>query len=87
MAKNTAENKKYLLLWEQYRENERKSTPIDLKETAIQKRKRIADLEANPEKWFKYYFPSHYKCEPAPFHVKATKRILNSWFFLLHHVF
>lgn len=82
MASNKTENRKYLQLWEQYCENERKSTPIDLHETAAEKQKRIAYLEAHPEKWFKYYFPTHYKCEPAPFHKKASKRILNTpeWF-------
>lgn len=76
------ESKKYLLLWEQYRENERKSTPINLRESAAEKRKRIDWLEANEEEWFKYYFPTHYKSEPAPFHIKATKRILKNpeWF-------
>ncbi|QYS90711.1 hypothetical protein JJC04_12075 [Flavobacterium covae] len=65
-------------LWQQYRDNSYKATPIDLKETASEKAKRIAYLEANPEKWFKYYFPNYYTSEPAPFHLRATKRILSN---------
>ncbi|MCH4831225.1 hypothetical protein E5F92_000435 [Flavobacterium columnare] len=62
MAKKVTD-KKYLELWQQYRDNSYKATPIDLKETASEKAKRIAYLEANPEKWFKYYFPNYYTSE------------------------
>lgn len=78
MAGNKQQESKYLQLWEQYTENERKSTPIDLNETVTVKRRRVELLESNPEEWFKYYFPTHYKSEPAKFHVKATKRILSN---------
>lgn len=71
-----AEDKKYYELWQQFRDNTRKATPIDLTETPIQKIERVALLEKSPEKWFKYYFPNFYTSEPAPFHIKATKRIL-----------
>ena len=81
MAKKQSD-KKHLERWEIFRDNIRKSTPVDLHETEIQKKKRIADLEANPEKWFKYYFPIFCTSEPAPFHKAATKRVLNNseWF-------
>ncbi|WP_166763736.1 hypothetical protein, partial [Flavobacterium psychrophilum] len=38
--------------------------------------------ESHPEEWFKYYFPNFYTSEPAPFHIKATKRVLSNmeWF-------
>jgi hypothetical protein len=77
-----AEDKKYLKLWEQFRDNTAKATPIDLNETDAQKSKRMATLEANPEAWFKYYFPNHYTSEPAAFHIAATKRVLKNpeWF-------
>lgn len=79
---NSILNRKYLTLWEQYKDNERKSTPINLKESAADKKKRIEWLEAHPEEWFKYYFPTHYKSDPAKFHIKSTKRILKNaeWF-------
>ncbi|WP_435138892.1 hypothetical protein [Formosa sp. A9] len=73
-----AEDKKYYELWQQYRENTSRATPIDLNETPAEKKKRIDDLEANPEKWFKYYFPNYYTSDPAPFHIKATKRVLEN---------
>ena len=81
MAKKLTD-KKHLERWEIFRDNIRKSTPVDLNETEAQKRKRILDLEANPEKWFKYYFPSFYTAEPASFHKKATKRVTENseWF-------
>lgn len=81
MAKKLTD-KKHLDNWNLFRENIAKSTPVDLHETVSAKKKRIADLEANPEKWFKYYFPSYYTSEPAPFHKAATKRVLQNseWF-------
>jgi len=79
MAKlSKTEQKKYLLLWKQYRDNTKAITPIDLNETPAEKLKRIAKLESNPEAWFKFYFPNFYTSEPAPFHIKATKRVLNN---------
>ena len=80
MAKIT--DKAYLDLWGEFRDNISKSTPVDLNETQGEKKKRIADLEKHPEKWFKFYFPKFYTSEPAPFHLKATKRVLSNaeWF-------
>lgn len=77
MAKKLTD-KKHLENWNIFRENIAKSTPVDLHETPIQKRKRMDALEADPEKWFKYYFPSYCTAEPAPFHKKATKRIVEN---------
>lgn len=73
-----SENKKYLKLWNEYRENTSRATPVNLKETAAEKQKRIKHLEENPESWFKYYFPNYYKSKPAPFHIRATKRVLKN---------
>ncbi|MCK8143199.1 hypothetical protein MW871_15015 [Flavobacterium sp. I-SCBP12n] len=77
-----AEDKKYFEQWQQFRDNTRKATPIDLTESVVDKNNRIAKLEKNPEQWFKYYFPNFYTSEPAPFHIKATKRVLANleWF-------
>lgn len=76
MAKKT--NKKILAEWSEFRENQYKATPINLDESQTEKQKRIKRLEANPEEWFKYYFPNFYTSEPAPFHIQATKRILKN---------
>ena len=78
MATSKAEQRKYLALWKQYRENTARATPIDLNESTTAKLKRIAALEKKPEEWFKYYFPNFYTSEPAKFHKAATKRVLNN---------
>jgi hypothetical protein len=74
----TAEDRKYLALWNQYRENTQKATPIDLSETAIQKRDRIKRLEANPEDWKKYYFPNYCTAPSSKFQKRFWKRIVNN---------
>lgn len=75
---STATDRKYLEQWEKFRDNTRKATPIDLGESVVDKQKRIERLEADPEAWFKYYFPNFYTSEPAPFHIRATRRVLNN---------
>lgn len=67
-----------LIAWEEFRDNLIKSTVVDFNETEVEKAKRIAHLEEFPEEWFKYYFPNYYKCPPAPFQIKATKRLLKN---------
>lgn len=81
----TAQDKKYLALWKQYRENSARATPIDLQESPVDKMKRIADLEKKPLKWAKYYFP-HYCSSPfASFHKSFFKRVLANmeWYEVL----
>lgn len=73
-----AENRKYLQLWQEYRNNAAKSTPIDLHETNTEKLHRKAVLEKDYEAWFAYYFPNYYKAAPAPFHLSATRRVINN---------
>lgn len=63
--------------WELYRKQVRASTYIDASESVTAQKKRIANLEADPEAWFKYYFPKFAFAEPAPFHKRATTRVLN----------
>ncbi|WP_026473956.1 hypothetical protein [Alkaliflexus imshenetskii] len=68
--------------WEEFRKEIMESTMVDNNESEADKRARIAKLEADDEAWFKYYFPKYYKNEPAPFHKRATKRIMvnNRWY-------
>lgn len=77
-----ATDKDYIELWQQYCANFRNATPIDMRETSAERLKRVARLEAHPEEWFRYYFPNYCTAEPADFHKKATKRILQNqeWF-------
>lgn len=79
------DEKRALLDWEEWRKALLNDTPVDTEETTADKLKRIARLEANNEEWFAYYFPTYYKCEPAPFHVKAANRIINNdrWYEVL----
>lgn len=80
--KNQISDKHALQVWISYRDNLLKATTFDNTETTDQQLKRIADLEANPEAWFKYYFPNYCTAEPAAFHKKATKRWLanDRWY-------
>lgn len=71
-------DKSHFASWQEFRDNVSKSTPVDLNETAAEKAKRIEWLEKNDEEWFKYYFPNFYTSEPAPFHKKATKRVMSN---------
>lgn len=67
-----------LLAWQRYCKRIEKATYVDLSETATQQRARIARLEADSEAWFKYYFPDFAYAERAPFHKKATARVLTN---------
>src|SRR3569833_3169839 len=72
------EDKRALDKWEDYVKSLQRATTIDVSESAEQKLNRIAELEkkGNEEAWFKYYFPNYYYAEPAPFHKKATARVI-----------
>ncbi len=67
-----------LLEWEDERKSILNATTVDTTESEIDKQKRIKRLEKNDEDWFKYYFPEYYQCEPAPFHKRATKRLMQN---------
>ncbi|AIM38278.1 hypothetical protein KO02_17495 [Sphingobacterium sp. ML3W] len=71
-------DRRYLEDWNSFRENVNRATPIDLSETPLAKRQRIARLEKDPEAWFAYYFPNFYTSDPAPFHKKSTWLVLNN---------
>lgn len=57
------------------------STAIDEEEQEEERSKRVQRLEADPEAWFKYYFPRFAFAPPAGFHIAATQRVLdnNEW--------
>ena len=54
------------------------ATDVDAHEDAITQKKRIARLEGDNEAWFKYYFAAYYKSDPAPFHIRATNRLMKN---------
>ena len=64
--------------WDEFVINMNRDAPVNLNETPKQKRDRIARLEADDEAWFKYYFSNYYTSEPAPFHLRSTKRVMNN---------
>lgn len=70
--------KRLLEVWEDYLNNMRKYTAVVKGESEAEQKKRIKHLEANPEEWFKYYFPKECRCEPATFHKQSTKRVLKN---------
>lgn len=75
---SVVQDKKALQFWEEFVENMNRDAPVEQKETPQQKKKRIADLEADDEAWFKYYFSKYYTSDPAKFHLKSTKRVMNN---------
>lgn len=72
-------DKQAALEWEAFRENIRKFTPIDRNETPAQQKARIAELEANPQKWKEYYFPQYFKYPSPAFHLKSSARLLKQF--------
>ncbi len=70
-------DKQLLEEWRQYYESFISDVEVDTEESQEEKLKRIARLEADPEKWFKYYFPAYCTAEPAAFHKAATKRLIE----------
>nr|DAX33927.1 MAG TPA: Large Terminase [Caudoviricetes sp.] len=78
MAKRRKSDKEWLSEWKEFGDNIDNATPIDPNESAISKLKRIKEYEANDEVWFRYYFPNFYTSEPAEFHLKSTKKVMNN---------
>lgn len=64
--------------WDEFVKNMNRDAPVNLNETAKEKHERIKKLEADDEAWFKYYFANYYTSEPAPFHIRSTKRVMNN---------
>lgn len=78
MAKIRKPSDKQLLEdWRQYYESFISDAEVDTDESQADKLKRIARLEADPEMWFKHYFPAYCTAEPADFHKAATKRLMQ----------
>jgi hypothetical protein len=64
--------------WNAYFNNYIASVSADKNETEAERKKRIARLEADFEEWKKYYFKQYCFASAAPFHKKASRRILNN---------
>lgn len=72
-----ANDSDYLKAWQAFCESFRKAATVDITESRTDKIKRIKRLEANPEEWFKYYYPNYCTAEPAGFHKESTKIVLS----------
>jgi hypothetical protein len=70
---------KQIFDWEEFRKGIHKSTPVDRSETPDQKKRRIAMLEADPQKWKQYYFPKYFKYPSPEFHLEASQRLLTNF--------
>lgn len=64
--------------WEKFYLNFVAEISADQNETIEQQKARIKRLESNFEEWKKYYFPKYCYAPAAPFHIDASKRILNN---------
>lgn len=64
--------------WEQWIEQFLQDVADEPGQTPEERAARIKSLEADPEEWFKYYFPTYCTAPSAPFHRKATKRLLSN---------
>lgn len=71
-------DKQALAKWEAFKAAISNSTPIDTSESEADKKKRIKKLEADPEAWFKYYFPKYCFAPPAAFQMASTRRIMRA---------
>lgn len=56
----------------------RENSDIDLSDTEEVIKQRRERLQKDPEEWFRYYFAMYYSSEPAPFHKKASRRIIRN---------
>ena len=63
--------------WAEYIKTIVASTDIDESETDTDVEARKKRLEADPEEWFRYYFPKYTFAEPAAFHLASTTRIVE----------
>lgn len=71
-------DKHWLERWEKHLAMILSDSFIDDEETDGDIINRRKYLEANPEEWFKYYFPRYAYARPAAFHKEATNRVLEN---------
>ena len=81
----TAEERQKVKEWQEYVENIRTATPVDISMSETEKIRMKAHLEAHPIEWIQYFFPMYAKYPFAKFQVKAIKRIIGNdeWFEVL----
>lgn len=70
--------KQSLQHWKGFVKRVHAATLTDDDEDEDLRKARVRKLEANPEDWFRYYFPLFATAPPAAFHIEAAKRVLNN---------
>ena len=71
-------DKQWITRWGGHAKMIMATTEVNANESKKEAGKRKAELEAEPEKWFNYYFPAYAFATPAAFHKEATKRIIEN---------
>ncbi len=71
-------DKRALIDWVEFVKNQNRSAPVDYSETPLQQAARISALESDDEAWFAHFFSKFYTSEPAPFHKRSTKLVMNN---------
>lgn len=78
MAKGKVTDAQAKINWDAYFKNFIAAVVAESNESETDKRARMQRLEADFEAWKVYYFPKYCKAPAAPFHKKASKRILSN---------
>ena len=80
-----AETRSAMQEWRRYLDDLTKATPVEHGLDAGEIARRRAALEADPEAWIRYFFPSYCKYPFADFHRRAIRRILShpEWYEVL----
>lgn len=81
----TQQEKLALQKWEEFHKGFARKIDADTTLTTHQIERQRMELEADPVRWIKYFFPSYAKSEFAPFHIKAIKRLIehDEWYEVL----
>lgn len=64
--------------WEAYKKTLMMDVGVDLRMTPTERRKLRAELEKDPVRWMKYFFPNYAKYPFAPFHLRFIKRVIEN---------
>lgn len=78
VKQQTRDDKIALDFWEEYYKDLQNTEIVDSTETPDEKTKRIKELEADDERWYKYYFGKYYTAEPMPFHKRVSNNVMNN---------
>lgn len=78
-------DKKSIKEWQEYLEDVRSSTTVDVSMSYSDIQKHKSELEKDPIKWMEYFFPKYAAYPFATFHKRAIKRIIehDEWFEVL----